>query len=198
MIYCWPQTRYKIRVIKLYKLPTISRLCLCLEEYFVLIVLNPCPVIKMDDAILYGLEKLNFTELRPNQRNVIEGYASGKDVFFCSPTGSGKSLTFEIAPFVLSYLKDKTALPSVCCIVVSPLVSLMRTQEKKMHSLGIRSVYLSEEDLSLHDIEKGHYDILLSSPETILGKYRNTVAALAKENLLGAIFIDEAHCIRKL
>ena len=74
----------------------------------------------------------------------------------------------------------------------------MRTQEKKMHSLGIRSVYLSEEDLSLHDIEKGHYDILLSSPETILGKYRNTVAALAKENLLGAIFIDEAHCIRKL
>ena len=74
----------------------------------------------------------------------------------------------------------------------------MRTQEKKMHSLGIRSLNLSERDLSLRDIEKGHYDILLSSPETILGKYRNTVAALAMENLLGAIFIDEAHCIRKL
>ena len=40
-----------------------------------------------------------------------------KMFFFCSPTGSGKSLTFEIAPFVLSYLKDKTPLPSVCCIV---------------------------------------------------------------------------------
>ena len=37
--------------------------------------------------------------------------------FFCSPTGSGNSLSFEIAPFVLSYLKDKTPLPSVCCIV---------------------------------------------------------------------------------
>ena len=49
----------------------------------------------------------------------------------------------------------------------------------------------SEEDLSLHDIEKGHYDILLSSPETILGKVRNTVAALAKENLLGVIYINE-------
>ena len=73
----------------------------------------------MEDAILYGLEKLNLAELGPNQRNVIEEYASGKDVvfFFCSPTGSGKSLTFEIAPFVLSYLKDKTPLPSVCCIV---------------------------------------------------------------------------------
>ena len=91
---------------------------------------------------------------------------------------------------MLSYLKEKNALPSVCCIVVSPLVSLMQTQEKRIHSLEIRSLYLSEEDLSLRDIENGHYDILLSSPETVLGKYRNTVAALAKENLLGAIFID--------
>ena len=48
------------------------------------------------------------------------------------------------------------------------------------------------------DIEKGHNDILLSSPETILGKYRNTFAALAKENLLGAICVDDAHCIRKV
>ena len=39
----------------------------------------------------------------------------------------------------------------------------------------------SEEDLSLSDIEKGLYDILLSSQETVLGKYRNTVAALAKK-----------------
>ena len=36
----------------------------------------------MEDAILYGLEKLNFTELRPNQRNDIEEYASRKDVGF--------------------------------------------------------------------------------------------------------------------
>ena len=50
-----------------------------------------------------------------------------KMCFFGSPNGSGKSLTFEIAPFVLSCLQDKTALPSVCCILVSPLVSLMRT-----------------------------------------------------------------------
>ena len=94
--------------------------------------------------------------------------------FLCSPAGSGKSLTF-----VLSYLKDKIALSNVCCIVVSPLVSFMKIQEKRMHSLGIRSVYLLVEDLNLCNIEKGH-DILLFSPETILGKYRNTVAALEK------------------
>ena len=115
MIYCWPPTRYKIRVIKLYKLPTITRLCLCLEEYFDdLIVFNPCSAIKMEDALLYGLEKL-----RPNKK-CYQGICLWKICVFCSPTGSGTSLTFEIAPLVLSYLKDKTALPIACFIVVSP------------------------------------------------------------------------------
>ena len=152
----------------------------------------------MEDAILYGIRMLNYTELRPNQRNVIEGYSCGKDVLFCSPTGSGKSLTFEIAPYVMSFMRDKISLPSLCCIVVSPLVSLMKTQEKKMLSLGLQSLYLGEGDLNLSDIENGKYNILLTSPETILGKYRKTVTALAKQKLLAAIFIDEAHCIRKL
>ena len=80
--------------------------------------------------VLYGLAKLNNSELTPNQREVTEIYASGKDVFFCSPAGSWKSLKFELAPFVLSFLEEKTPLPSLSRIVVSPLVSLMRTRYK--------------------------------------------------------------------
>ena len=163
--------------------------------------IKPCIhtyIYNMEDAISYALGKLNYTELRPNQRTVIEGYSSGKDVLFCSPTGSGKSLTFEIAPYVLSWTKDKIALPNLCCIVVSPLVSLMKTQETKMISLGLKSLYLGEGDLNLTDVENGKYDILLTSPETILGGCRKTVTALANKKLLAAVFIDEAHCIRKL
>ena len=78
---------------------------------------------------------------------------------------------------MLSYLKDKTALPSVLCF---PSCFINANSREKIHFLGIRSLYLSEEDLSLRDIEKGHYDIMLSSPETFLGKYKNTFAALAK------------------
>ena len=70
-------------------------------------------------------------------------------VLFCSTTGSRKSLTYEIAPFVSS------TKPHCLVYCVSPLVLLMRTREKKMHSLRIRSLYLSEEGLSLCDIEKG-------------------------------------------
>ena len=90
MIYCWPPTRYKIRVIKLYKLPTITRLCL--EEYFVLIVFNPCSVIKMEDAILYGLEKLNFTESCVQIKEMLSRDMLVEKMFF------GKSITFDIAP----------------------------------------------------------------------------------------------------
>ena len=81
---------------------------------------------------------------------------------------SGKSLTFETAPFVMSFLNDKENLPTVCCIVVSPLISLMKSQEKKMQSLGIRCLYLSEQNEGIGDIDKLHFDILFTSPETIL------------------------------
>ena len=54
----------------------------------------------VEDALDFGLRKLGYSQLREGQRKVVEAYLSGRDVFFGSPTGSGKSLCFEIAPFV--------------------------------------------------------------------------------------------------
>jgi len=54
----------------------------------------------VEDVLSFGLRKLGYSELRESQRKVVESYVSGKDIFFCSPMGSGKSLCFEIAPFV--------------------------------------------------------------------------------------------------
>ena len=51
------------------------------------------------EAINFGLNKVNFENIRENQRNVVEAYLSGRDVLMISPAGSGKSLTFHIAPF---------------------------------------------------------------------------------------------------
>ena len=62
------------------------------------------------DAIAYGLRKAQYKDVREHQRKVIEGYCSGKDVFLSAPTGSGKSLTFEVAPcFRLFRARRKTA-----------------------------------------------------------------------------------------
>ena len=63
--------------------------------------------IKMNvqEAMNFGLNKLNFENIRENQRKVVEAYLSGRDVLMISPTGSGKSLTFCIAPFAIDFFK---------------------------------------------------------------------------------------------
>ena len=74
----------------------------------------------VSDAIKHGMNKLGYQNIRENQRHAVEAYFAGKDVFLCSPTGSGKSFVFEIAPFVLDYKKHgqrnktETALPRGC------------------------------------------------------------------------------------
>ena len=55
---------------------------------------------------------------------VIEQYMKGKDVLFCSPTGSGKSLGFEMGPLLFQYLEKKR---QSTCIVISPLAALMES-----------------------------------------------------------------------
>ena len=52
------------------------------------------------DAVAYRLRKAQHKDVREHQRKVIEGHCSGKDVFLSAPTGSGKSLSFEVAPYV--------------------------------------------------------------------------------------------------
>ena len=81
------------------------------------------------DAVAYGLRKAQHKDVREHQRKVIEGYCSGKDVFLSAPTGSGKSLTFEIAPYVFDYLEHGKRL-EVCSVwlVVVPLAALMKDQ----------------------------------------------------------------------
>ena len=65
----------------------------------------------LEEAIQNG-----YTKLMPNQGIVIEQYMKGKDLLFCSPTGSGKSF---------QYLEKKQP---CTCIVISPLAGLMELQ----------------------------------------------------------------------
>ena len=73
-----------------------------------------------------------YPEIRPiTKKLVTESYLNGQDVPFCSPTGSGKSLTFEIAPFAFIFLNHAETEPSTV-IVVSPLVALMQYQAAQL------------------------------------------------------------------
>ncbi len=102
---------------------------------------------------------MGYQSISETQLEAVKAYLNGNDVLFCSPTGSGKSLTFEIAPFVLSYKFDYDALPklSAACIVISPLVALMRSQVNKtttkLRQLGTRAVYIAKENTVVYDTD---------------------------------------------
>ena len=75
------------------------------------------------EAINFGLNKLNLEDIRENQRKVVEAYLSGRDILMISPTRSGKSLNFHIAPFAIDSFKhgERDDIETVC-LVMFPLV----------------------------------------------------------------------------
>ena len=153
----------------------------------------------VSDAIKHGMNKLGYQNIRENQRHAVEAYFAGKDVFLCSPTGSGKSFVFEIAPFVLDYKKhgqrNKT---ESAYLVVVPLVSLMMDQVKGLRQRGISAGYLGADSTpeQVRDVVNGQYRLVFASPESLL-KSQRWIFRGNLRRILDAVFIDESHCVAK-
>ena len=164
---------------------------------------------KVKDAITYGAKKCGYSQVREQQsqvreqqRQVAEAYLSGRDVFMSAPTGSGKSLTFEIAPYAFDFLSSDpyTSVEegrSVCLVVV-PLIALMNDQVVSLTSWGL-SVASVGSDCSpehLSEIKEGKVKLVFGTPEALLNSHRGIFRGPLKMNLK-AVFIDESHCIAK-
>jgi len=116
-----------------------------------------------------------------------------RDIFLTAPTGSGKSLLFQIPAFYTSNLGDVV-------IIVSPLIALMKDQVTAVHTDRgfLKAAYINSE-LSFMDREKviaqthsGEIDILYLSPELLLSY---SVEHFLGERKLSLVIIDEAHLI---
>ena len=90
-------------------------------------------------AMKVALEATGYSELRDYQRKTIEAYLSGRDVFVYAPTGAGKSLTFELAPYTFDRLFGEDC--DAIVLVIVPLISLMNDQVSDLNSRGIRASY---------------------------------------------------------
>ena len=134
-------------------------------------------------ASVYG-----FSAFRPGQESILEATLGGEDVLAVMPTGSGKSLCFQLPPIV----RDDLAL------VVSPLIALMRDQVAQLRELGVEAASLnsSSDDDERRRVARGLRDrtlrLLYIAPERLL---RDDVVADLKEASIDLLAIDEAHCV---
>ena len=129
-----------------------------------------------------------FHEFRPNQESVVRSLLEKQDVLAIMPTGGGKSLCYQL-PAVL--------LPGTC-MVISPLIALMKDQVDGARSNGIRAAFLNssqspdERDEVMHNLLSNSLDLLYVAPERfILSHFRETLSRVQ----LSMAVIDEAHCI---
>lgn len=129
-----------------------------------------------------------FTEFRLNQEAIINAVIDGEDTFVLLPTGGGKSLCFQIPALA----KDGI------CIVVSPLISLMKDQVLALNNKGIKAMALtsgisySQLDTLLDNCIYGNYKFLYLSPERL---QQELVQGRIKQMNVNLIAVDEAHCI---
>lgn len=129
-----------------------------------------------------------FTSFRPEQEAIINAVIEGEDTFVLLPTGGGKSLCFQIPALV----KDGI------CIVISPLIALMKDQVKALSDKGIKAMALtsgisySQLDTLLDNCIYGNYKFLYLSPERL---QQELVQDRIRQMNVNLIAVDEAHCI---
>lgn len=128
------------------------------------------------------------TLFRPLQEDIIQSVLDGRDTLALMPTGGGKSICFQI-PALLK--------PGIC-IVVSPLIALMKDQVENLKSRGIPAIAITsgmgkrEVDLLLDNCIYGPVKFLYLSPERLLSELVQERIRHMNVNLFA---IDEAHCI---
>jgi ATP-dependent DNA helicase RecQ len=130
----------------------------------------------------------NFTNFKPLQEDIINSVLNGDDTFALLPTGGGKSLCFQIPALINEGI----------CIVVSPLIALMKDQvaalkERNIKAIALTSTYKYDELSTLLDnCIYGNYKFLYLSPERL---QQDIIQDRIRQMNVNLIAIDEAHCI---
>ena len=135
-----------------------------------------------------------YDDFRPLQAEIIESVLAGKDTLALMPTGGGKSICFQVPTLVIGQENPEKRL----CLVITPLIALMRDQVANLQARGIQAeaVYTGmswdRQRAALDNCLYGPYHFLYCSPERLESEeFRKRL----KDLPIGLIAVDEAHCI---
>ncbi|EGP5637029.1 DNA helicase RecQ [Enterococcus faecium] len=129
-----------------------------------------------------------YDKFRPGQKEIIQKVIDQENVLGIMPTGSGKSICYQLPSLLLDGLT----------VVVSPLISLMKDQVDAANQLGIPATFINssldgyETARRFQEIDRQQYRLLYIAPERFI--MPDFIQAMNRWNVC-MIAIDEAHCI---
>lgn len=142
----------------------------------------------MPEALNILQKYWQHSTFRSLQKEIIDSVLSGEDTFALMPTGGGKSICFQVPAMMNEGI----------CLVISPLVALMKDQVANLQNRGIKAIALtggirSDEIIDLLDnCQFGNYKFLYVSPERLQSDW---ILERIKNLPINLITIDEAHCV---
>ena len=140
------------------------------------------------DAISSLQKHFGFDDFREGQREVIGSILQGKDAVVVMPTGSGKSLCYQLPAMVLDGVT----------LVVSPLIALMKDQVDALRARGLPATFInssiseSEQRARIESLRRREQKLVYIAPE----RFRSSRFNAALQSIPVSLFaVDEAHCI---
>ena len=133
-------------------------------------------------------ERFGIDNFRPGQEELIRAILSGRDALAIMPTGSGKSLVYQLPAVLLDGLT----------VVVSPLIALMKDQTDKLDTLGVDVLTIHskltqrDQNAAEQAVATGQGCILYVTPERF--RDRDFFETLANRKI-SLFVVDEAHCV---
>ena len=142
----------------------------------------------LDSARVLLKQVFGYDDFRPLQAEVMGNVLGRRDTLAIMPTGSGKSLCYQIPGLIFPGLT----------VVVSPLISLMQDQVEALRDSDVAAAYLNsslarhEYDFVVEQVRHGRVKLLYVAPETLL---LPATLSLLDACQVDCLTIDEAHCI---
>src|SRR5687767_8164350 len=142
----------------------------------------------LSDAITTLRQHFGFDDFREGQREVVGSILEGKDAVVVMPTGSGKSLCYQLPALIMDGVT----------VVVSPLIALMKDQVDALARRGIAATMINstitagEQQSRIDALRRGEYRLVYVAPERF--RHRAFTEALRAADI-ALMAVDEAHCI---
>lgn len=152
----------------------------------------------MESSLSILRSVFGYESFRPLQQDIIDSVLSGRDTLALLPTGGGKSLCFQVPTLVLASQWEEKGEIGGLCLVVTPLIALMRDQVANLRERGIMAAAIytgmsyDRQRVAINNCRFGPYRFLYVSPERLESEeFLRELRTLP----IRLIAVDEAHCI---